>query len=314
MDNTLTLKEQKLFESLVLETNGLLTENIFHEITNLIKKKISPEKAETIKQELSDGLGIDENSSKEDIQDILIKKTGGDASLLKKILREFLSLTTSILLSDLMRYIEAVTIYLTDFNPFVILAVIISWIFSSTKTYEKYRRKVLGPKIDKFLNGKKVYLGDYDDKDNKGMKENMKLKKVIKLTENDIEKLVKKIIKEEENNQPEQKQEKQVSLLRTNNGELSTIDGIVRSIQQAKMAFEDLCNSKLTGQDGYSKEIDGIVNDFTKLEDKVRKSKETVGKFVQQKSREDHMRHHKQKQMDYMRKKEEAVKKGRFYA
>jgi len=105
------------------------------------------------------------------------------------------------------------------------------------------------------------------------------MKKVIRLNENDIEKLVKKIMKEE-GEQPNQSKEKSLVLLRTNNGELSTVDEIVRAIQQAKMAFEDLCNSKLTGKDGYSKEIDGIVNDFTKLEDKVRKSKETIGTFV----------------------------------
>jgi hypothetical protein len=80
------------------------------------------------------------------------------------------------------------------------------------------------------------------------------------------------------------------------------------------MAFEDLCNSKLTGKDGYSKEIDGIVNDFTKLEDKVRKSKETIGTFVQQKSKQDNMAYMKQKQMDYMKKRQEAEKSGRYYA
>ena len=118
------------------------------------------------------------------------------------------------------------------------------------------------------------------------------MKKIVKLNENDIENLVKKILKEEDE-MAGQPKEKSLVLLKTNNGELSTVDEIVRAIQQAKMAFEDLCNSKLTGKDGYTKEIDGIVNDFTKLEDKVRKSKETIGKFVQQKSKEDHM---KQKQ------------------
>jgi hypothetical protein len=139
------------------------------------------------------------------------------------------------------------------------------------------------------------------------------MKKVIRLNENDIEKLVKKIMKEE-GEQPNQSKEKSLVLLRTNNGELSTVDEIVRAIQQAKMAFEDLCNSKLTGKDGYSKEIDGIVNDFTKLEDKVRKSKETIGTFVQQKSKEDHMSYMKQKQMDYMKKRQEAEENGKFYA
>jgi hypothetical protein len=139
------------------------------------------------------------------------------------------------------------------------------------------------------------------------------MKKVVRLNENDIENLVKKIIKEDEQ-QPNQPKEKSLVLLKTNNGELSTVDEIVRAIQQAKMAFEDLCNSKLTGKDGYSKEIDGIVNDFTKLEDKVRKSKETIGTFVQQKSKQDNMAYMKQKQMDYMKKRQEAEKSGRYYA
>jgi len=137
--------------------------------------------------------------------------------------------------------------------------------------------------------------------------------KVVRLNENDIEKLVKKIIKEDEQ-QPQPTKEKSLMLLKTKNGELSTVDEIVRAIQSAKMAFEDLCNSKLTGKDGYSKEIDGIVNDFTKLEDKVRKSKETIGKFVQQKGQQDKMDHMKQRKMDYMRKRKEAERTGRYYA
>ena len=117
--------------------------------------------------------------------------------------------------------------------------------------------------------------------------------KVVRLNENDIENLVKKIIREEESEMKAEPKEKSLMLLKTKNGELSSVDEIVRAIQNAKMAFEDLCNSKLTGKDGYSREIDGIVNDFTKLEDKVRKSKETIGKFVQQKSKEDHMKQRK---------------------
>jgi hypothetical protein len=134
------------------------------------------------------------------------------------------------------------------------------------------------------------------------------MKKIVKLNENDIENLVKKILKEEDE-MAGQPKEKSLVLLKTNNGELSTVDEIVRAIQQAKMAFEDLCNSKLTGKDGYTKEIDGIVNDFTKLEDKVRKSKETIGKFVQQKSKEDHMR---QRKIDYMKQKQ-ARENGSYY-
>ena len=140
------------------------------------------------------------------------------------------------------------------------------------------------------------------------------MKKVIRLNENDIENLVKKIIKEEDEQQPQPTKEKSLVLLKTNNGELSTMDGIISVIKQAKDAFEDLVNSKLTGSDGYTKEIDGIVNDFTKLEDKVRKSKETVSKFVQQKGQQDKMDHMKQRKMDYMKKRQEAEKTGRYYA
>jgi hypothetical protein len=139
------------------------------------------------------------------------------------------------------------------------------------------------------------------------------MKKIIRLKENDIEKLVKKIIKENDE-QIQEPQEKSLVLLKTNNGELSTIDGIITAIKQAKDAFEDLVNSKLTGRDGYTKEIDGIVNDFTKLEDKVRKSKETVSKFVQQKNKQDKMDHMKQRKMDYMANQERARKEGRYYA
>lgn len=139
--------------------------------------------------------------------------------------------------------------------------------------------------------------------------------KVVRLNENDIENLVRKIIKEDESGmKPTEPKEKSLVLLKTNNGELSTVDEIIRAIQQAKMAFEDLCNSKLTGKNGYYKEIDGIVNDFTKLEDKVRKSKETIGTFVQQKSKQDHMSYMKKKQMDYMKKRHEAEKTGRYYS
>jgi hypothetical protein len=136
------------------------------------------------------------------------------------------------------------------------------------------------------------------------------MNKVIRLNENDIENLVKKIIKEEEMS----KTEKNISILQAKHGELSSIDGIIKMIKQAKDAYEDLVNTKITGENGYSKEIDGIVNDFTKLEDKVRKSKENISKFVAQKSEKEKVDHMRHKKMDYMRKRQDAEKNGRFYA
>ena len=52
-------------------------------------------------------------------------------------------------------------------------------------------------------------------------------------------------------------------------------------MNQAKSSFEDLCK-QVTGSNGYSDEIDGILKDFGKLEQKLRGSKKTVGKFIQQ--------------------------------
>jgi hypothetical protein len=140
------------------------------------------------------------------------------------------------------------------------------------------------------------------------------MKKVIRLNENDIEKLVKKIIREDDEQQPQQPvKEKSLVLLKTNNGELSTVDDIITTIGTAEKMFEELC-SKVTGEDGHAKEIDGIRSDFLKLKKTLLNSKETIGTFLQQKSRQDHMSYMKKKQqhMSYMKKK--AEDEGRYYS
>ena len=149
------------------------------------------------------------------------------------------------------------------------------------------------------------------------------MKKVIRLNENDIERLVKKIIKEEDGQQapahggqpPEkkEKEEKLPNVKQVGDGVLPGIDDIIRVVQDAKRKFEDLCNTKLTGAEGYSKEIDGIVNDFSKLEDKVRKSKEIISNHLvrqRQVKKVDYMKH----KQDYMSQKRiEAQKSGQPY-
>ena len=142
------------------------------------------------------------------------------------------------------------------------------------------------------------------------------MKKVIRLNENDIENLVKKIIKEndEQEGGKEVRTTQPINIQQVGDGVLPTIDDIILSIQKSKMAFEQLVNSKLTGREGYAKEIDGIVNDFTKLEDKIRKSKEKISSFVvQQRERKkvDHMKHQK---MTMRNKKREAEDNGSLYS
>ena len=142
------------------------------------------------------------------------------------------------------------------------------------------------------------------------------MKKVIRLNENDIEKLVEKIIKEDDGQEvkKEVNTPEPISIQQVGDGVLPTIDDVILSIQKSKMAFEQLINSKLTGKEGYAKEIDGIVNDFTKLEDKVRKSKEKISSFVVQqreKKKVDHMRH---RQTSMRNKRREAEDNGNLYS
>ena len=72
------------------------------------------------------------------------------------------------------------------------------------------------------------------------------MKKVIRLNENDIEKLVKKIIREEDNQPTQPKKEEEV-IKQTNNGALSAIDTLIKAVSNAKDGYTELCNSKITG-------------------------------------------------------------------
>lgn len=149
------------------------------------------------------------------------------------------------------------------------------------------------------------------------------MKKVIRLNENDIERLVKKIIKEEDGQQapahggqpPEkkEKEEKLPNVKQVGDGVLPGIDDIIRVVQDAKRKFEDLCNTKLTGAEGYSKEIDRIVNDFSKLEDKVRKSKEIISNHLVKQRDVKKMDYMKHQQQDRFRKRNDAQKNNKKY-
>ena len=198
MNNSLSLYEKKRFKTLVLESNGVLTEGRLSDISNYVKKILSPKKTEEIKQELTQNLGVDENSSKEDIENAILEKTGGETklSLVKRALQEVLGFGVFWLVWDITNYILGSAIGLSDYNPVAILSVVIFVIFSNTEEYEKGRRKILGPKIDKFIYGKKSHLGDYDDENKDTKNESRKQKKVIKLTEQDLVRLIKRIMKE----------------------------------------------------------------------------------------------------------------------
>lgn len=198
MNNSLSLYDKKRIKTLVLESNGVLTEGMLNNIANFIKRKLSPKKTEEIKQEITQNLGVDENSSKEDIENAILEKTDGSTKLglVKRALQEVLGFATFSAVWDITSYVLAAAVVASDYNPVAILSVVIFVIFSNTEAYEKGRRKILGPKIDKFIYGKKSHLGDYDDENKDKTNESRKQKKVIKLTEQDLVRLIKRIMKE----------------------------------------------------------------------------------------------------------------------
>lgn len=132
------------------------------------------------------------------------------------------------------------------------------------------------------------------------------MKKVIRLNESDIERLVQKIIREEDG-----KKEDSIEVVKGKKGELSTIDGIIEIINSAKSSFESLCKD-VTGHDGYADEIDGILKDFGKMEQKLRDSKKTVGKFIQQQTNKSKQKE-KERYQHHMRVRE-AGKNGSLYS
>jgi len=142
------------------------------------------------------------------------------------------------------------------------------------------------------------------------------MKKVIRLNENDIEKLVKKIIREEDNQptQPTQPKKEEEVIKKTNNGALSSIDALIKAVSNAKDGYTELCNSKITGSNGHLASIDGLATKFTSLISSLEKSKEKIADVVVSKQQTDNMSYMKQKQrqrkIDHM----QAQKRGDFYA
>jgi hypothetical protein len=197
MKKQLTLKETRELKTLFLESEGILTEGILDRIKDSVKKRFSGKDTEELKQNLSDNLGIDENSSVKEIEEKLRQKTGGDESfpILKKILYHVSGTAASLLIWEVQAMIGAGIVKYFDYNPIAIAAVVIFVFFSVTDKWEKIRRKGIGKKMDQYLFGKRSHLGDYDDKkeDYKEMNEN---RRVIKLTENDLTRIVKRVIRE----------------------------------------------------------------------------------------------------------------------
>jgi len=139
------------------------------------------------------------------------------------------------------------------------------------------------------------------------------MKKVIRLNENDIEKLVKKIIREEDNQPTQPKKEEEV-IKQTNNGALSAIDTLIKAVSDAKDGYTELCNSKITGSNGHLDSIDGLATKFTSLISSLEKSKEKIANIVVQRTKQAQTDNMRQRKMDYMANRENARQSGRYYS
>jgi hypothetical protein len=137
------------------------------------------------------------------------------------------------------------------------------------------------------------------------------MKRIIKLTESDLEKLVKKIIKEED----EQGKEKRTTL--TRHPAYPAIDDLERSLEDLKMRFKDSIANAVSGEDGYHSEIDKFSEDFGKFITKVSNLKSKINDYqIANKDKEmaeAKKRKEKERQyQNYMR--EKAKMEGRKYS
>jgi hypothetical protein len=137
------------------------------------------------------------------------------------------------------------------------------------------------------------------------------MKKIVRLTEFDLENLVKKVIKEEET----QKKEKKTTL--TKHPAYPAIDKLERKLEQLKMEFKDSIANAVSGEDGYHSEIDKFSEDFGKFITKVSNLKSKINDY--QIANKDKMKAEAQKKMQEMRKyqhhmRERARKEGKNYS
>jgi hypothetical protein len=137
------------------------------------------------------------------------------------------------------------------------------------------------------------------------------MKKVIRLNESDIEKLVQKIIREE----GEKPKEKETTL--TKHPAYSVIDALGKKLEDLKTEFKDGIANAVSGSDGYHSEIDKFSSDFTKFIGKLEDLKTKVNDYqvVDNKRHQEEKAKQMQerKRMMYMAQ-EKAKKEGRNYS
>ena len=136
-------------------------------------------------------------------------------------------------------------------------------------------------------------------------------KRIVKLNESELEKLVKRVIKEEQ----EQIKEKQTTL--TKHPAYSAIDNLENELEKLKMEFKQSIANAVSGADGYHSEIDKFSEDFGKFITKVSNLKSKINDYqIANKDKEmAEAKERKEKQRQYQHHmREKARKDGRNYS
>lgn len=146
-------------------------------------------------------------------------------------------------------------------------------------------------------------------------------KKVIRLTESDIEKLVKKIIKEDDtmdSTQPKEKEPKEKKTTTvTRHPAYPIIDDLERHLDELKFEFKRDIANKVSGVDGYHSEIDKFSEEFGKFVVKVSNLKGKINDY-QIETQDAKKREFEERKASYMAqhntRKHNASRNGRNYS
>ena len=136
-------------------------------------------------------------------------------------------------------------------------------------------------------------------------------KRIVKLNESELEKLVKRVIKEEQ----EQTKQKETTL--TRHPAYPAIDKLENELERLKMEFKQSIANAVSGADGYHSEIDKFSEDFGKFITKVSNLKSKINDYQianRDKERAE-AKARQEKQREYQHHmREKARKDGRNYS
>ena len=143
-------------------------------------------------------------------------------------------------------------------------------------------------------------------------------KRIVRLNENDIESLIKKIIKEDDTMDSTQpKEKKQNSTTMTRHAAYPAIDKLETELEKLKMEFKESIANAVSGSDGYHSEIDKFSEDFGKFITKVSNLKSKINQY-QLDTKEQRKKQQEERKASYMAQHNErkhiASQQGRNYS